>query len=119
MATRKNKVDDICTTSEETPIIGPLTSIFENPTAKILDQTLIVGNMEQTIAMFMELTSLSYKTVENVLEKLVSKGLMLQTRKIGNARAYSFRVENHLSGLIKYAQGIQLERLKQEEEECP
>lgn len=93
---------------------GPLTKIFGNPTAKVLDQSLIVGNMEQTISMLMESTGLSYKTVDKVVDRLISTGLMKFTRKIGNAKAYSFSVENHLSELINCAQKIQIVQLREE-----
>ena len=37
---------------------GPLASLFESAEAKVLDQSLIVGNMEQTISMLSESTGL-------------------------------------------------------------
>jgi hypothetical protein len=43
---------------------------------------------------------LSYKTTKAALQKLEKMGFVTQTRKIGNAQAYRFLVENHLSGIL-------------------
>jgi len=94
--------------------VGPLTRIFGNPVAKVLDQSLIVGNMEQTISMLAESTGLSYKTVSAVVKKLLKLGFMKPTRKIGNAQAYQFNVTNELHELIQCAQNLQIEMLKEE-----
>ena len=100
---------------EKGDYVGPFTAVFGNPTAKVLDQCLIVGNMEQTISMLAESTDLSYKTVLTVVEKLESLGFMTATRKIGNAQAYRFEVKNHLSEFIQCAQNLQFNIITQEE----
>ncbi len=82
---------------------GPLSSIFPDPVARVLDQSLIVGNMEQTVSMLAESTGLHFKTVKNVVDKMVAKGFMKPTRKIGNAQAYTFKVENDLHELVEWA----------------
>ena len=69
---------------------------------------MIVGNMEQTISMLAESTDLSHKTVMTVVEKLENLGFITTTRKIGNAQAYRFEVENHLSEFIQCAQNLQV-----------
>ena len=97
----------------ESGFIGPLTKIFGNPVAKVLDQSLIVGNMEQTISMLAESTNLSYKTVLTVVRKLSQLGFMKPTRKIGNAQAYQFNVTNDLHELIQCAQNLQMRILKE------
>ena len=86
--------------SEEYATRGPFASIFGGPVARLLDQALIVGKMEQTISILAESTNLSYKTTKAALEKLEKVGFVAQTRKIGNAQAYRFLVENHMSGLL-------------------
>ncbi len=86
--------------AEEYATRGPFTSVFGGPVARLLDQALIVGNMEQTISILAESTNQSYKTTKTALEKLEKMGLVAQTRKIGNAQTYRFKVENHLSGLL-------------------
>jgi len=68
--------------------------VFKNSVAKILDQCFFVGNMEQTISMLAESTDLSYKTVEKTIEHLEHLGMVKKTRKIGNAQAYQFAVDN-------------------------
>lgn len=97
---------------EESGFIGPLATIFGNPVAKVLDQTLIVGNMEQTISMLSELTNLSFKTVLSVVKNLESFGFIKKTRKIGNAQAYRFEISNDLHELLEYAQNLQMRLLK-------
>lgn len=82
---------------------GPLASIFRNPVARVLDQARIVGNMEQTISMLSNSTRLDYKTVKTVLRHLIGLGFVQETRRIGNAQAYRFNVENELHGLLNWA----------------
>ena len=72
-------------TNEEKVTSGPLTRIFQNPTARVLDQSILVGNMEQTVPMLQESTNLAYKTVAKEVKRLVKIGLMEKSRKIGNA----------------------------------
>jgi DNA-binding transcriptional regulator GbsR (MarR family) len=101
---------------EKGDYVGPFTAVFGNPTAKVLDQCLVVGNMEQTISMLAESTDLSYKTVLSVVEKFENLGFVTATRKIGNAQAYRFEVEKHLSEFIKCAQNLQVNILTQKQE---
>ena len=82
---------------------GPLSSIFPGPVAQVLDQSLIVGNMEQTVSMLAESTGLHFKTVKKVVDRMVERGFMKPTRKIGNAQAYTFNVGNDLHELIDWA----------------
>jgi DNA-binding transcriptional MocR family regulator len=89
---------------------GPLASLFGSAEAKVLDQSLIVGNMEQTISMLSDSTGLSFKTVQKVVKEFVYKGFMRPTRRIGNAQAYSFQVENHLHDLVGWATKYQFSR---------
>ena len=86
--------------NEEYATRGPFSSIFGGPSARLFDQALIVGNMEQTISMLSESTNLSYKTTKEALERLVKMGFAAPTRKIGNAQAYRFLVENHMGTLL-------------------
>ena len=96
------------TENEEYATRGPFASIFGGPIARLFDQALIVGNMEQTITMLAESTNLSYKTTKQALEKLVKMGFVSPTRKIGNAQAYRFQVKNHMSELL--AGGAEFQR---------
>jgi DNA-binding transcriptional MocR family regulator len=89
---------------------GPLASLFASAEARVLDQSLIVGNMEQTISMLSDSTGLSFKTVQKVVKEFVDKGFLLPTRRIGNAQAYSFQVENHLHDLVGWATKYQFSR---------
>jgi len=82
---------------------GPLYTVFGNPVARILDQARIVGNMEQTVSMLSEATKLDYKTVQTALGRLSELGLARKSRKIGNAQAYRFNVENELHSLLDWA----------------
>jgi len=91
---------------------GALTNLFGNPhgraIAKLLDQSILVGNMEQTIPMLADSTKLSYKTVQFALKKLEGWRLVKKGRKIGNAQTYKFNVENDLHDLVKFARKMQL-----------
>jgi len=99
---------------EKYATLGVLTMIFESPAARLLDQSLLVGNMEQTVSMLAESTNLSYKTVKTSLQKLEKIGFVTPTRKIGNAQAYKFEVTNDLHELIECAQHLQIKLLKDE-----
>lgn len=98
------------TDAEEYATREPFASIFGGPEARILDQALLVGNMEQTVSILAESTNLSFKTTKAALEKLEKLGFVTKTRKIGNAQAYRFLVENHLSGIL--ACGAEFQRTR-------
>lgn len=89
---------------------GPFSSIFGSPKAIVLDQSLLIGNMEQTISMLVESTNLSFKTVQKVVKEFVQKGFMEPTRKIGNAQAYQFKVDNDLHELIDWGTKYQFSK---------
>lgn len=89
---------------------GPFSSIFGGPIARLFDQALIVGNMEQTVSILADSTNLSFKTTKEALEKLVTMGFVVPTRKIGNAQAYRFQVDNHMKGLL--ACGAEFQRTR-------
>jgi len=92
---------------------GPFSSIFRSPTARVLDEARIVGNMEQTVSMLSQATGLDYKTVKNSLQHLIRVGYVRKGRKIGNAQAYRFNVENELHDLLEWATQTQHGRPKQ------
>lgn len=110
METLKRRVPERETAEEEYATRGPFASIFGGPVARLLDQALIVGNMEQTISILAESTNLSYKTTKVGLEKLEKMGFVAKTRKIGNAQAYQFQVENHMNGLMACGAEFQRQR---------
>ena len=91
---------------------GPLTNLFGNPQgraiAKVLDQSVLVGNMEQTIRMLSDSTNLDYKTIQKSLRRLERCGLVKKSRRVGNAQTYRFNVENHLHDLVNFARKLQL-----------
>jgi len=91
---------------------GPLTSLFGDPhgraIARVLDQSILVGNMEQTVRMLADSTDLDYKTVQSSLRRLEGLGLVKKGRKVGNAQTYKFSVENHLHDLVSFARKMQL-----------
>ena len=95
---------------EEYATRGPFSSIFGGPIARLLDQASIVGNMEQTISILAESTNLSYKTTKEAIDKLIKMGFVVPTRKIGNAQAYKFRIENHMSRLLACGEEFQRNR---------
>jgi len=83
---------------------GVFSSVFDGSVAKVLDQVLYVGNMEQTIPMLAESTGLDYKTVKAAVERLEKCRLMKRGRKISNAQTYRFEVEKDLHQLIEWAE---------------
>lgn len=95
---------------EEYATRGPFSSIFGGPIARLFDQALIVGNMEQTVSILADSTNLSYKTIKTSLEKLRKMGLVVPTRKIGNAQAYKFLIENEMHELLSCGEKFQRNR---------
>ena len=95
-----------------TPVKGSLTTLFGNPQgraiAKMLDQSVLVGNMEQSIRMLADATELDYKTVQKSLERLAAWGLVKKGRKIGITQTYRFDVEDDLHDLVNFARKMQL-----------
>jgi DNA-binding transcriptional regulator GbsR (MarR family) len=91
---------------------GPLTQVFGGPVAKVLDQALYVGEMEQTIPMLVESTGLSFKTVQKAVKRLNQLGLVKRSRRIGNAQTYRFDVRNDLHALVFWAEKLPLKRLR-------
>ncbi len=91
---------------------GPLERVFGGPVAKVLDQAMYVGGIEQTVPMLVESTGLTFKTVQKAVVRLNKLGLVKKSRKIGNAQTYRFDVENELHELIFWAEKLPLKRLK-------
>lgn len=89
-------------------IEGTLSLVFGGAVAKVLDQALYVGNMEQTIPMLAESTGLDYKTVKVAVQRLEKCHLIKRGRKISNAQTYRFDVEHDLHRLIEWAESIKL-----------
>jgi len=83
---------------------GPFTQVFGGPVAKVLDQSLYVGDMEQTIPLLAESTGLSFKTVQKAVKHLSKRRLVKRSRKIGGAQTYRFDVRNDLHELIMWAE---------------
>jgi len=91
---------------------GALSQVFGGPVAKVLDQAMEVGNMEQTIPMLVESTGLTFKTVQKAILKLNKMGLVKKSRRIANAQTYRFDVEKDLHELIAWAERMKLKRLR-------
>ncbi len=89
---------------------GPFVTVMGRgiPMARILDQSLLLGSAEFTVSIIGEGTGLTFKTAKNCLEHLQELGWVSTTRKLGNAQAYRFNAENHMSQLIKWATDFQL-----------
>jgi hypothetical protein len=93
---------------------GALSMIFGGPVAKVLDQALYVGNMEQSIPMLVESTGLTFKTVQKAVIKLNKLGYIKRSRKIGNTQTYRFDVASDLHELIAWAEKAPVKRLRVE-----
>jgi predicted transcriptional regulator len=91
---------------------GVLAQVFGGPVAKVLDQSVYVGAIEQTIPMLAESTGLSFKTAQKAVLKLNKLGLVKQSRRIGNTQTYKFDVRNDLHELIDWAEKVKVSRLR-------
>ena len=88
--------------------IGPFEEVFDGPVAKVLDQSLFVGNMEQTIPMLAEATDINFKTAQKAVKKLCKIGLVKRSRRIGNTQTYRFEVRNDMHELIAWAEHFKM-----------
>lgn len=91
---------------------GVLTRVFGGPIAKVLDQAMYVGNMEQTIPTLVQSTGLSFKTAQKAVVKLNKLGLVKRSRKIGNTQLYRFDAGNDLHELISWAEKMKINRTR-------
>jgi len=104
------RLKSIDNNSEEYATRGPFSGIFGGSIARLLDQALIVGNMEQTVSILADSTNLSYKTTKEALKQLQKLGFVAPTRKIGNAQAYRFLVENEMHEILECGERFQRKR---------
>ena len=77
--------------------------------ARVLDQSLLLGNMEFTTSILAEGTGLTFKTIASCLERLQRMDWVVPARQIGNAQAYRFNT-NHMDELIKWGTEFQAAR---------
>jgi len=91
---------------------GVLSQVFGGPVAKVLDQAMYVGGIEQTVPMLVESTGLSFKTAQKAVVELNRLGLVKRSRKIGNTQTYRFDVRNDLHDLISWAERLKVRRLR-------
>lgn len=91
---------------------GPFAAIIGErvPMARVLDQSLLLGNAEFTVSILADGAGVTFKTAQSCLTHLQKLRWVSATRKLGNAQAYKFDAENHMSELIKWATDFQLAR---------
>ena len=91
---------------------GPFAAVMGKriPMARILDQSLFLGSAEFTTSILADGAGITFKTAHNCIDHLQKLGWVTGTRKLGNAQAYRFNAENHMSQLIKWATDFQLAR---------
>jgi len=85
-------------------VVVKLSELFGGSIAKILDQSVIVGDMKQTASTLAELTGLSSKTIRKVANKLVKLGLMESFRE-GKTKYYRFKTQK-IRYLIKFIEEV-------------
>jgi DNA-binding transcriptional regulator GbsR (MarR family) len=83
--------------------VGPFGSVFGSAMGRVLDQSLVLGKFEFTVSILAEATGLTFKTVKSCLKRLQDLEWVKQTRRLGNAQAYVFDVENRMSSLVNWA----------------
>ncbi len=89
---------------EEYATNGPFFQLFMSPVARVLDQALIVGYMEQTVSMLAESGNLTCVTVQGIVRRLRRQGLIRKGRKQGREQTYRFNVDREpLKSLILWA----------------
>lgn len=90
---------------------GPFSAIFSDSMGRILDQSLLMGNLAFTIAIMAEGTNLTFKTAQKHVQRLLGLKWVSEKGKRGNARTYSFNVqESPLKELVLWASKFQMGR---------
>jgi len=92
---------------------GPFATLLRaDAMGRVLDQSLLLGRLEFTVSTIADATDLTHKTVKSYLDHLQKIAFVLPTRKLGNAQAYRFDIENHMSDLIQWGSRFQNMRNK-------
>ena len=92
---------------------GPFSRVLgQIAIARVLDQSVFLGRLEFTVSILTEATGLTYHTIKSCLKHLQSINWVAETRMLGNAQGYKFNVENHMSGIVKWAYDYQRSQLE-------
>ena len=111
--TRKEKGESMRTRKKAKYEEGPFSqALGKIAIARVLDQSLFIGRLEFTVSILAEATGLTYHTIKSCLKHLQNIQWVTPTRMLGNAQAYKFNVENHMSGIVKWAYDYQQSRLE-------
>lgn len=93
-----------------------MTSIFGNsPQVKLIDLLLIGRGLEYSISDMAEHAGIGRSSVYRMLDKLIKKKIIVQTRKIGRIRLYDINEQNEkVKKLIKFVDSIAKHNTDQE-----
>jgi len=66
----------------------------DNPTNKVLDFFIINQYWDYSLSHISDETGVNFKTLQELVPKLIKKGLLLKTRRVGKADLYGFDRDN-------------------------
>ncbi|MBI3413262.1 MAG: hypothetical protein HY051_04235 [Candidatus Aenigmarchaeota archaeon] len=66
----------------------------DNPTNKVLDFFIINQYWDYSLSQISDETGVNFKTLQELVPKLIKKGLLLKTRRVGKADLYGFDRDN-------------------------
>jgi len=72
----------------------------ESPFIKVLDFFLTFEDFDYSIAQISKETETKWETVENIIEMLLKRGIIIKTRKVGKAWLYRINKESKMTNLL-------------------
>jgi hypothetical protein len=78
----------------------PLEAIFQNTTARILDFLVLNQKFDYSAPEISKITQIPLRTLQRVLPRLVNKGMVKETGRIGNTRMYILNTDSELARLL-------------------
>lgn len=75
----------------------PLESVFRNSLARILDFMILNQNFDYSPAEISRITEVPLRTVQRAIQHLLQKGLLKESRPIGNTTMYVLNLNSSLA----------------------
>lgn len=83
----------------------------DNPTNKVLDFFIINQYWDYSSSQISGETGVNFKTLQELIPKLIKKGFLIKTRRVGKADLYAFNRDNTVAiQLDKYILNVSLSK---------
>lgn len=79
----------------------PLESVFRNSIARLLDFLILNQNFDYSPAEISRITEVPLRTAQRAIQHLVEKGLIKESRPVGNTTMYILNPDSTLAGVFR------------------